>query len=227
MIANGKKQTVGIRQPARLGSVLRRGSTIASKPTSTRLRLMPMPKVLHEPGKYRTRDEIPEEILATMRAVALGQQPWPLFMWGPAGVGKSCAALALLDYTAAPNHYWTVEGLCEHLIACDKGQVDTGGVHPMTVSRREYWKELNRSELVVLDELGTRTNVTDHHAEVVKRVLDIREGKPLIVISNLRVGEVEGVYADRIASRAAAGTIIDWSHYDDRRLEHHMAKAAD
>ena len=126
-----------------------------------------------------------------------------------------------------PNHFWTVERLCEHLIACDKGQVDTGGIHPVTVSRREYWSELERSRLVVLDELGTRTNVTDHHAEVVKRVLDIREGRPLVIISNLRASELESVYGDRIASRAAAGTIIDWSHYADRRLEHHMAKAAD
>lgn len=198
---------------------------MASELTRVRLKQRPNPKVFHETCKYRTRDETPEDIVAAMRAVALGKQPWPLFAWGPAGVGKTCAALVLLDYTAAPNYYWTVEGLCEHLIACDKGQIDTGGIHPVTVSRREFWKTLGRSELVVLDELGTRTNVTDHHAEAVKRVFDIREGKPLVVISNLRASDLEAVYGDRIVSRAAAGTIIDWSHYADRRLQHHLGKA--
>ncbi len=194
---------------------------MTSKPSCVRLRCRPEPEVVREPFKHRTHDEIPKEALVRVRAVAKGLKPWPMFMWGPAGVGKSCAALVLLDYTLDPTHYWTVETLCEHLIACDKGQVDTGGTHPVSVSRREYWKDLGNSELVVLDELGTRTNVSDHHAETVKRVLDIREGKPLVVISNLRASELESVYGDRIASRAAAGTIIDWSDYGDRRLQHH------
>ena len=97
-------------------------------------------------------------------------------------------------------------------------------LHPISVSRREYWKELTKSNLVVLDELGTRANVSDHHAETVKRVLDIREGKPLVVITNLRASELDSVYGDRIASRAAAGTIIDWSGYPDRRLQHHKQR---
>lgn len=157
-----------------------------------------------------------------MRAVARGEKPWPLFMWGPSGVGKSYSALALLDYVAGRTHYWTIEALCEHLIACDQGAVRTGGSYPVTVSRWNYWREVQASQLVVLDELGTRVGpITDHHAEAVKRVLDIREGKPLIVLSNLRVSSLESIYDDPITSRVSAGTVIDWSGYPDRRLEHH------
>ncbi len=188
--------------------------------------MSPEPTARHEPKKHRTREEVPGRMLESLRALVRGQQPWPLFMWSPCGTGKTCAALMLLDYCNGLTHYWTVQGLCEHLIECDKGRVDTGGVHPITVTRAEYWKELCQSQIVVLDELGTRRKeISDHHLETVKRVLDVREGSPLIVISNLRVQDLAELYGDRIPSRCAAGTILDFSAYPDRRIAHH-AKGA-
>jgi len=180
------------------------------------------PNALHMPKKHRSKDGVPVRVREVLRGLARAQKSWPLFMWGHCGPGKTCAALMLLDYCNGLTHYWTVQELCEHLIECDKGRVDTGGVHPITVTRAEYWKELRQSQIVVLDELGTRRkDISDHHLETVKRVLDVREGSPLIVISNLRVSELAELYGDRIPSRAAAGTIIDWSVYPDRRIAHH------
>ncbi len=180
----------------------------------------------HELHKRRHPSEIPRKFYPEMRDLHSGRAPWPLFQWGPSGVGKSCLALCMLDHTTPQTHYWTVEKLCEHLIACGAGSVDTGGLHPVGVSRREYWKELAGSRLVVLDELGERASVSDHHIKTVKRLLDSREGKPLIVISNLRASGLEEVYDDRTASRVASGTIMDWSGFPDRRLQRTAIKAA-
>lgn len=222
---SGNEQTTN--QPVPLGPLLPQASTTISEPKQMFVALClsrePEPPI-HLPDKYRHNAPggIPDAMRHGIADVANARKPWPLFMWGPCGTGKSCAALRLLDHCGGLTHYWTVQGLCEHLIACDKGQIDTGGVHPVTVSRRAYWQELKDSQIVVLDELGTRRKeISDHHLETVKRVLDIREGKPLIVISNLRVRDLAEFYGDRIPSRCAAGTILDWSPYPDRRIAHH------
>ena len=70
---------------------------------------------------------------------------------------------------------------------------------------------------VILDEIGGRDRVSDHHYEAVKTLLDVRQGKPLMVLSNLGLSEIEKVYDDRIASRLATGTIVRVDA-KDRRL---------
>jgi hypothetical protein len=74
------------------------------------------------------------------------------------------------------------------------------------------------SSLVVLDELGSRANVTDTHYECVQRVLDMREGQPLILISNKSIAEIGSLYDARIASRCEAGTVVKLEGRDRRLL---------
>lgn len=133
---------------------------------------------------------------------------------GTAGVGKTCAALCLLDYADGTTDYFTAADLCETLIYAQQGKLsdDDGTIYPSTL-----WRKIRRSVLVVLDEIACRDRVSDHHYEAVKRLIDERHGRPLVVCSNLDLSRVEKVYDDRIASRLAAGTVVGVVG-EDRRL---------
>ena len=62
--------------------------------------------------------------------------------------------------------------------------------------------------MTVLDELGTRQQVSDFQYEVTKKAIDTREGRPAIVISNLSLTALAKVYDDRIAARLSEGTVV-------------------
>lgn len=148
---------------------------------------------------------IPLQLRNTMRGLVKGELPWPLFIYGPPGCGKSSAALLLLDY--AGGFYFTAQGLSEDLILSGKGQLRYPG-SDRPLQQKALWLELGTTGLVVLDELAARSRASDHHYDAVKRAIDTRENKPLVGISNLGLDGIVQVYDDRIASRLAAGTIV-------------------
>lgn len=84
------------------------------------------------------------------------------------------------------------------------------------VSVEGFWGWLSGRNLIVLDELGCRGLVSDHHYEAVKRLLDERHGKPLIVIANTDLAGIERLYDDRVASRLSAGTVVSVAGKDRR-----------
>jgi DNA replication protein DnaC len=159
------------------------------------------------PTKVREIGGSPVAVLTAFRGLVAGHQPWPLFLSGEPGTGKTCAALALLDHCFS-GEYVTCADLAERALAGIRGDgpgvrwVDHFGVH--------------KRALVVLDELGTRKAVSDTHYECVQKMLDTREGYPLIVISNLPLDAVAALYDDRIASRCAAGTRVELKGRDRR-----------
>ncbi len=73
-----------------------------------------------------------------------------------------------------------------------------------------------KPSLVVLDEIGTRGMVSDAHYEALLTVLDMRENKPFIAISNLDHAALTKVYDARIVSRLSAGTIMEVTGKDRR-----------
>lgn len=150
-----------------------------------------------------------------VRKLVKGEAPWPLFLHGPAGTGKTCAALCLLDL--AGGHYWTAGELCEALIQAQQGAYFLAWDMMRPCSPFRLWQALGQTTLMVLDELGLRDKVSDFHYETVKRVLDVREGKPLVCLSNLTLAQLGRVYDDRVASRLGAGTVVGLDG-DDRRL---------
>jgi hypothetical protein len=142
--------------------------------------------------------------------------PWPLFLCGLAGTGKTCAALCLLDYSGGEYH--TVSGLCDLVIRAQQGRLEWfSGGYGGKVWPEKLWESLANTPLLVLDELGTREKVSDQHYEVVKNCIDKRHGKPLVVISNLELDRVAAIYDDRISSRLVAGTVFEFTG-KDRRL---------
>ncbi len=181
-----------------------------------RLRLRPEPTVGHLPHKARTIAEIDPALRQTLRRLVTGEARWPLFLHGEVGTGKTCAALALLDHAdcfsggqPGEGEYLTASELAERVIEAQQGR--------LTQSVQAMWRRLANAPLVVLDELGARERVSDHHYECIRRLLDLRDGLPLIGVSNLDLEMLAQRYDDRIASRLAAGTVC-YLDGEDRRL---------
>jgi DNA replication protein DnaC len=198
-------------------SSLRQASTTNGhgKRGCAELRLRPNPEPHYLTNKPRKIAQIPKLAREAIRHLAAGESPWPLVLTGSAGTGKTCAALCMLDH--AGGLYFTAAELCETIIRAGKGMV-TLRESGRTLCPESLWSELASTRLVVLDEIGARERVSDFAYDVTKRVLDEREGKPLVVISNLGIEALTQIYDDRVSSRLAAGTgvVIEG---DDRRLK--------
>lgn len=190
------------------------------------------------PEKRRSPDLIKPEVRNVINGVVQTHHaqglngsgtPWPLVLTGPAGVGKSCAALCLLDYARInrktfpgfseppgfPAYVTTSEWVAAVTLA-RMGKYEPPGCR-CPIYEHELWAWWKSRPIVCLDELGTRGQVTDSMYDITKLALDQRESKPLIVVSNLDLDRLAEVYDDRIASRLAAGTVIHVTG-EDRRL---------
>ena len=175
-----------------------------------------------KPRSMKGADGVAAGVLKQMWAVASGQQPWPLYFFGPPGRGKTMAALCLLDRCYLPYLYYTTKSLRDLIIIAQQGHCPIEW--PYGIKEYEVWRSIRQANIVVLDELGVEEKVSDHHYKAVVGVLDAREFKPLVIISNVTPDELKRVYDDRVWSRACCGSLVDFSGYPDRRLAHHAAK---
>lgn len=211
--------------PAEMWDKLIASALAQKKPSNTErkrsglipLRLQATSKRVEPTIIDRSVAEIADGIRATFRELISGHNPWPLLMHGQAGTGKTCALLCLLDY--AGGEYHTVSGLCSLMNRAALGRVEwyregRGG----TLWPEMIWERIAKQPLIVLDEIGCRSNVSDAHYEVVKEMIDIRQRKPFAVISNLAPDILGKLYDDRILSRLSSGTVIELAG-PDRRLE--------
>lgn len=164
------------------------------------------------------RAVLPEYRLA-LADLIVGQAPWPLVLCGETGSGKTCAALCLHDYfggwytTLADLHALRNDVLAERLF--------WGGVSDVKVRITEFWETWSKHSVCTIDEIGVRSP-TDAQYETLKTALDRREARPLIVVSNLTVAELDDLYDNRVASRLASGTVLEMK--GDWRVE--QAKGA-
>jgi len=128
-----------------------------------------------------------------------GTAPWPLYLWGPIGTGKTRAALCACDRVDG-GRYWTVSGVMDQM-----------------QDRCAPWYRLNDPALAVLDELGAH-RARDFEFDAVKEFLDWREDQPAIYISNHPPAKMREAYDDRIESRLQSGTVFELSGRDRRRM---------
>lgn len=193
---------------------------VPSRPSPARpsVRLLKEPKVVHHPQTARNLAAIPDHVRRAIRGCLTGETNWPLFLHGPAGTGKTCAALCLLDHVG--GEYFTVGDLCEKLNQSAMGRLEwsregRGGTLWPDRFRLIY---LSQPVLLVLDELGLRDTVSDAHYESVYRAVELRMGRPFVVISNHPLERLEKIYDARTVSRLGAGTLVEVSGAD-RRLQ--------
>jgi hypothetical protein len=206
-----------------LASARQQENTPTSRPSwQMPLTLAEKPNRRHLTPLFRNEAMIPQILQAAIRSLVRGEAPWPLFLSGSIGTGKTCAGLCLVDH--CDGEYFTVSSLCTLDIEAMKGILTwkcLTGVSPQAgdglVGVERLWAWLASKKLIVLDELGCREKVTDHHYDCVKRMLDERLGRPLVLIANVPLDGIERLYDDRVASRMAAGTVVRLDG-DDRRV---------
>ena len=179
--------------------------------TSVRLRLelSPTPRIVRSYIK-RCVLGIEQGLRQQLRDACDGLEPFPILIIGGVGTGKTCAALALMDYVFGGRMYETTGDLVSK-INDSRMNSERSGVE------RQFWKEWREAKLTILDEIGARSRVSDSHYETVKRAIDLRIGKPAIFISNLTIAEIANIYDDRIASRLQDGMVINLFDKHDRR----------
>ncbi len=177
------------------------------------------------PDKERDIDLLDPDVRKVLRELAFGRRRWPAFFYGPAGTGKTCAALTLLDYAAGKCRYDTL-GDIERTLIDFMRIVEVNGTPERAIfvpgfgnlwTETTWWRCWRDLDLVVVDEIGARKCVSDHQYLTLKRAIDGREGKPAVFISNLTPRRIAELYDDRIASRLGGGTVIPFVG-NDRRL---------
>jgi DNA replication protein DnaC len=172
------------------------------------------PSAVSPAAVYRDAQAIRGDVADTLRLLRTGSQPWPLFMHGPAGTGKTCAAMAFLDWIAGDRCYYVLPTLLTDLIDAGHRLLFDGRGEP--VSPRMLWCAWRSAAIACLDEIGCRDKASDFHYETLKECIDHRRG-PAIYISNLPPAAIAAIYDDRIASRLCAGTVLHVGG-KDRRL---------
>lgn len=194
-----------------------RSLTSTTESRRRKLALSPIAQREFLPNLDRRGALIEPSLMATLRGLCEGQLDWPWFLYGAAGLGKTYAGLWLCDYTR--GLYLTAPGLAETVIEAQQGRLCSSDHAPgrsYDVTVPMFWDKVQRRPVVVLDELGSRDKVTDHQYECVKRMLDLREGKPFVAISNKDVKTLAALYDDRVASRLVAGTVTRIQGQDRR-----------
>ncbi len=157
------------------------------------------------PDKEREAKTVPAYARDPILRCCVGTLPWPLFLCGEAGAGKTCTVLVMIDcyggiFTRFPQ--W-----CENVRDAESGNLRST-VSGYTISRDELWERWERTNFAVMDEIGLRDRATDFQGEVLLRAMDLREARPTVFISNRDLTGIHNSYDDRIASRLAGGTVV-------------------
>ena len=174
-----------------------------------RLRTYKAPKMRHRLQEPRAITQVHPKLRELLRAYIDGDVPWPLYLYGKPGTGKTCAALAFLDFVADPTVYLTMAELMERINAAE-----------FKADRLEQvFRPILEARCVVLDEIGARERVPDAHYEALKKILDGRQRRPLIVIGNLDLPGIAKVYDDRITSRLSCGCVREVGGPDRRKAK--------
>lgn len=160
---------------------------------------------------------MPHKILTALNAAAEAKA-WPVYLFGGPGRGKSCAAACAFASWPGSAVWLSLSLLCDELnrfMTQPHITVYSNGV-AVELSKSGYWRRLQTSQLVVVDEIGTR-EATGHRFETLLTLLELRRCQPLIMTGNLSLNGLEQAYDERISSRICAGTIIEFTG-EDRRL---------
>ena len=166
-----------------------------------------------------------------------GERPWPLYLWsrGP-GTGKTSAALVLLDWCGPERTEWACSPEADDLAHGFGDFAALPGVIRQAERGRLWWRSpghggeltepmvrgwVRNARLLVLDDVRRpgekEQTLGDDHYGLLKRVLDERVGRPLMLTANLCPWEppgggksdLERAFCDRVADRVTGGTVFE------------------
>jgi chromosomal replication initiation ATPase DnaA len=143
---------------------------------------------------------VDSDLLGVFRSLSRGKACWPLYLHGQAGVGKTRACLAWLDYIPE-SRYVTVDEIVTE-----------------TMEHRDSltWRLMPGHQLIVVDEAAMRAKPTEIDYQTVKRLADAREDMAIAWVSNATPESLAASYDDRIASRLLCGTVFELKDSDRR-----------
>lgn len=142
----------------------------------------------------------------------LDKERFPIYLFGPVGTGKSCAAVALYTHWPRPgtnNYDWDDPHFC---VSAEL----TGRLARMESKGKEY-KRIASANVFILDDIGRR-KLTDEQAELLLEIIELRGNKPTIYTGNHPPEELaEKLGDDRISSRILRGmNTVEFTGVDRR-----------
>lgn len=150
-------------------------------------------------------DEVHPDLKVKLRRLVAGDLPWPLYLHGRVGCGKTRAVLALTDSVTAAR-FWTLSRLMDGVVAC-------------TAPWHGVWGWPQGPQLAVVDEIGLSLHEAGKlEYDALMAFAEWREDLPAIYISNHEPEMVEKLYCERIESRLLCGTVHELFDVD-RRLK--------
>ena len=155
---------------------------------------------------------VDKKLRRLFRHLLAAQEPWPLYLHGLQGRGKTLATMALCDAVAG-SRYFTPSELMD-TCACNSHYL------PWGATGRRYPIDLS-----VLDEVGADVGSgmrAEWHKEMVRLFCDHREQyhhRVAVYVSNLPPELIREKYDDRVASRMLCGTLYELTGVDRRQPE--------
>ena len=175
------------------------------------------------PELPRAAGMVPLELSSAFTECRMGAKPWPLYVYGDVGTGKTRFALLVNDWYG--GRFFDFADLWAEYVTLCKGELraEASIVSPLAgdalVSQGKWFDVLKASRLVILDDVGRRKDTEGGTArELLCRLLDVREGLPTICIGNLTPKEIESNYDARTASRMCGRSWV-CVRGKDRRLK--------
>lgn len=166
-------------------------------------------------------ERVPKTAQACIDRLKDGRLPWPLYVWGETGVGKSCAASLLYREWPKRAVWWRLEDFVSRISECRRNGFSVAqanvcqGRVPVERAEPMWWSILEQQDLAVFDDVGIR-NASDAVFSIVFTLADLRAGRPTVFTSNVSPRDLAKVYDPRIASRMLAGTVLEMTGVDQR-----------
>jgi len=149
-------------------------------------------------AQVRQADQVRQMLRAVQREAA-----WPLYIYGNPGSGKTCiAALIYEAFTRRPMWSRADDFLLEYV---DRGE-----------GRRALQSKVDGTPCLFLDDLGVRPP-TPPMLQAIFDVLEMRKGRPVVIVSNHDLRKLSELYDERIVSRLSAGTVLEIRGADRRK----------
>ena len=164
------------------------------------------------------------QVPATLREAvvdALVRQEWPLIMFGDPGAGKTCAMACVAKAWRCSSLWFDNGELLRRITSCrtsKTGSIATSHAGGSTVyeTEKKILDKIEKVSLLCLDDVGVRTP-TEAQREIFEHIIDLREGKPTILTTNLDHRKFADVFDMRLVSRVFCGMPLKVTG-QDRRL---------
>lgn len=170
------------------------------------------------PERYRSAklQDSPKEILDRVLCWLLSPTDG-LRLFGPVGTGKTYCAAGIVRHVAEQERPVKFRGF-------SRVYRDIRECYSTNQSEREVLRELFHAPFLVLDDLGAG-GLSDFERRSTLDILDERIDhlRPTVVTTNWTISEIQERMDDRIASRLASFTAIEFTGRD-RRLKPKVAK---